>query len=51
MTRVGRNEERIVVYGGGDAFVSHIVRALEEAGPPFSDLRMEQPNLEDVSWP
>lgn len=48
VTRVERDQERIVVYGGGDTFVSQVARVLEGAGLPFSDLRTEQPNLEDV---
>jgi ABC-2 type transport system ATP-binding protein len=48
VNRVDRIGDRIVVYGHGDRFASTVVRALEDAGLDFLDLRTEQPNLEDV---
>jgi ABC-2 type transport system ATP-binding protein len=48
ITRVERSGDRVEVYGRGERFISRVVGALEEAGIPFTDLRTEQPNLEDV---
>jgi ABC-2 type transport system ATP-binding protein len=48
VNRVDQIGDRIVVYGHGDRFASTVVRALEDAGLDFLDLRTEQPNLEDV---
>ncbi|HEV7375391.1 MAG TPA: ABC transporter ATP-binding protein [Pyrinomonadaceae bacterium] len=46
--RVERDGNRVVVYGKGDNPLSAIVQTLERHGCRFLDLRMEQPNLEDV---
>ncbi len=46
--RVERIGERAIVYGEEDRLVGRVVAALEEAGVPFTDLRTEQPTLEDV---
>jgi ABC-2 type transport system ATP-binding protein len=48
VTRVEQTGERVVVYGQKDGLVSGVVNALEAANVPFSDLRTEQPSLEDV---
>jgi len=48
VTRVEQTGERVVVYGQKDGLVSSVVNALEAANVPFSDLRTEQPSLEDV---
>jgi ABC-2 type transport system ATP-binding protein len=48
VSNVERSGERVVVYGRGDRFTSAVVHALEDAGVGFTDLRTEQPNLEDV---
>lgn len=46
--RVEQSGSRVVVYGQGDRFASFVVSVLEDAHVDFSDLRTEQPNLEDV---
>ncbi len=46
--RVERIGDRVIAYGGEDRLVGQVVAALEEAGVPFSDLRTEQPTLEDI---
>jgi ABC-2 type transport system ATP-binding protein len=48
VTRIEQTNGRVIVYGHGDRFASSIVSALEDAGVGFTDLRTEQPNLEDV---
>lgn len=48
VTRVDRIGDRLTIGGRGDRLVSAIVAALEAAGVPFSDLRTEEPSLEDV---
>jgi len=48
VTRVEPIGERIVVYGRGDRLVVEVVNALSTNRVRFSDLRTEQPNLEDV---
>jgi ABC-2 type transport system ATP-binding protein len=48
VTRIERSNGRVIVYGHGDRFASSVVSALEDAGVGFTDLRTEQPNLEDV---
>ena len=48
VTRIEQTNGRVIVYGHGDRFASSIVSALENAGVGFTDLRTEQPNLEDV---
>lgn len=48
VTRVERGDERAIVYGHGKHFVSSVVAALEDAGVSFTDLRTQQPDLEDV---
>jgi ABC-2 type transport system ATP-binding protein len=40
--------DRVTVYGAGDRFISKVVGMLETERIPFRDLRIEQPNLEDV---
>ncbi len=46
--RVEQIGERVVVYGSGERFASSIVRGLETSGVDFSDLRTQDPTLEDV---
>ena len=46
--RVEQSGERAIVYGHGDRFAGAVVNALEDSGVSFTDLRTEQPNLEDV---
>ncbi|MFQ5640047.1 MAG: ABC transporter ATP-binding protein [bacterium] len=48
VSRVEQNGERCVVYGDGDKLVVEVVNALSTNGFSFSDLRTEQPTLEDV---
>jgi ABC-2 type transport system ATP-binding protein len=48
VSRVERSGERAIVYGAGPRFVSAVVRALEDEGVGFVDLRTEQPTLDDV---
>jgi ABC-2 type transport system ATP-binding protein len=48
VSRIEQSDGRVIVYGHGDRFASSVVSALEDAGVSFSDLRTEQPNLEDV---
>ncbi len=48
VARVERVGERVVVYGPQDGLVSSVVGALGAAGVRFSNLRTEQPNLEDL---
>ena len=48
VTRIEQTNGRVIVYGHGDRFASSVVSALEDAGVGFTDLRTEQPNLEDV---
>ena len=47
-SRVEQSGERVVVHGRADGLVSAVVNTMEDAGCPFSDLRTEQPDLEDV---
>ncbi len=48
VSRIERTDGRAIVYGHGDSFASSVVSSLEEAGVSFTDLRTQQPNLEDV---
>ena len=48
VSRVEQSGERVIVYGHGDRFAGAVVNALEDTGVSFTDLRTEQPNLEDV---
>ena len=48
VSRIERTDGRVIVYGHGDRFASSVVSALEDAGVSFTDLRTQQPNLEDV---
>ncbi len=48
VSRVERSGERVVIYGRAAGLVAAVVNALERAGCPYSDLRTEQPDLEDV---
>jgi ABC-2 type transport system ATP-binding protein len=48
VTLVEQNGDRVVVQGKGDMLVVEVVTALAKEGTLFSDLRTEQPNLEDV---
>jgi len=48
VSRIERTDGCVIVYGHGDRFAGSVVSALEEAGVSFTDLRTEQPNLEDV---
>ena len=46
--QVDTTRERAVVMGWGERFVADVVNFLTENGIGFTDLRTEQPNLEDV---
>ena len=48
VTRVEVSGDRVVVHGQGDRLVSEVVRAVEDHGWRFRDLRSEQPTLDDV---
>ena len=48
VSRVETSGDRIIVHGQGDRLVSEVVRAVEEHGWRFRDLRSEQPTLDDV---
>ncbi len=48
VTRVERIGEQVVVYGKKDGLLSRVINALEAAGVPFTNIRAEQPTLEDV---
>lgn len=48
VTRIEQIGDRVVVYGTGDELVGIVVNALTSKGIRFSNLRTEQPNLEDV---
>jgi ABC-2 type transport system ATP-binding protein len=48
VTLVEQNGDRVLVQGRGDMLVVEVVTALAKEGIRFSDLRTEQPNLEDV---
>jgi ABC-2 type transport system ATP-binding protein len=52
VTRIETTGDRVIVYGhtnnGHTPLVSEVVNALAAEGVRFSDLRTEQPNLEDV---
>ncbi|NCC31784.1 MAG: ABC transporter ATP-binding protein [Chloroflexia bacterium] len=48
VTRVERMGQRLVVYGAKERLLSSVVNALESHHVLFSDLRTEQPTLEDV---
>ena len=52
-TRVERDGDRVIVYGrapqsGKQALISEVANWLSAQGANFGDIRMEQPNLEDV---
>ena len=46
--RIEKVEERVMVFGRGERFISKVVACLEDEKIPFHDLHIEQPNLEDV---
>ena len=48
VSRVEASGDRVVVHGQGDRLVSEVVRAVEDHGWRFRDLRSEQPTLDDV---
>jgi ABC-2 type transport system ATP-binding protein len=48
VTRIEQIGDRVVVYGTGDEVAGKVVNALTSKGIRFSNLRTEQPNLEDV---
>ncbi len=48
VTLVEQNGDRVLVQGKGEMLVVEVVTALAKEGIRFSDLRTEQPNLEDV---
>jgi hypothetical protein len=48
ITLVEQNGDRVLVQGKGEMLVVEVVTALAKEGIRFSDLRTEQPNLEDV---
>jgi ABC-2 type transport system ATP-binding protein len=52
-TRVERDGDRVIVYGrapqpGRPSLIGEVVQWLSAQGAAFSDIRMEQPTLEDV---
>ena len=48
VTRVEASGDRVIIHGQGDRLVSEVVRAVEDHGWRFRDLRSEQPTLDDV---
>jgi ABC-2 type transport system ATP-binding protein len=46
--RIERSNGRVSIYGHGDGFVSSVVSALQDNQVSYTDLRTNQPNLEDV---
>ncbi len=48
VSRVERMGEQVVVYGKKEGLLSRVANALEAAGVPFTNVRAEQPTLEDV---
>ena len=48
VTKIEQIGDRVVVYGTGSEFAGKVVNALTSKGIRFSNLRTEQPNLEDV---
>lgn len=48
VSRVENHGERFVVYGRGDRLTKELVGFLTDTGTGFSDLNVQQPNLEDV---
>jgi len=46
--RVEQDGDQVMVYGQGDGLVGTVIMSLETAGVPFTNLRTEQANLEDV---
>jgi len=48
VSRVERSGDRVTIYGKGDKLVGEVVNALTASGVRFTDLRTEQPALEDV---
>jgi ABC-2 type transport system ATP-binding protein len=53
VTRVEQDGPRVIVYGrstpsGQPPLITEVVNALYTQGIAFSDIRMEQPSLEDV---
>ncbi len=48
VTRVEQFGERVVVYGKKKGLAGRVVHTLEESGVSFTNLRTEQPTLEDV---
>lgn len=48
VTKIEQIGDRVVVYGIGSELAGKVVTALTSKGIRFSNLRTEQPNLEDV---
>jgi ABC-2 type transport system ATP-binding protein len=48
ITKIEQIGDRVVVYGTGNELAGAVVSALTSKGIKFSNLRTEQPNLEDV---
>jgi ABC-2 type transport system ATP-binding protein len=48
VSKIERTNGSVIVFGHGDGFASSVVSALECDRVAFTDLRTEQPNLEDV---
>lgn len=48
VSRVEQTAARVIVYGHGEELATAVVNTLAAARQPFHDLRVEQPNLEDV---
>ena len=48
VSRIEANGAKVVVYGQGDSLAADVVVALTSAGLRFTDLRTEEPSLDDV---
>lgn len=48
VTKIEQIGDRVVIYGTGNELAGKVVSALTSKGIRFSNLRTEQPNLEDV---
>jgi ABC-2 type transport system ATP-binding protein len=48
VTKIEQIGDRVIVYGTGNELAGKVVNALTSKGIRFSNLRTEQPNLEDV---
>ncbi len=48
VARVEKIGEQVLVYGKKEGLIGRVANALEAAGVPFTNIRAEQPTLEDV---